>query len=187
MAFVTVVGMTAILRFIGIMNAAIWLGGSVYFSFVAGKMPFSPEMQTLLRDQFPYYSGAIAQVGVAKYFGFHIVCGVIALLHLTADWLYQERRNRALVVAVVVAIFSATLLGAFVLQPKMKRLHQQKYAINYPQPARDAAAKSFKRWHALSMTMNLFILGGLVIYTLQMTRPPEIARFVRTAPNQFTS
>jgi hypothetical protein len=29
------------------------------------------------------------------------------------------------------------------------------------------------------------MLGGLVIYTMQMTRPPENARFVRTAPGQF--
>lgn len=180
--------MTAILRFIGIMNAAIWLGGTVYFSFVAGKLPFSTEMQTLLGAQsFPYYSGAIAQLGFAKYFTFHLVCGVIALVHLTADWLYQERRNRPLVVGIVVAIFVATLLGAFVFQPKMKLLHKQKYAPNYSQAARDAAAKSFKRWHAVSMTLNLLILGGLVVHTAQMARPPEIARFVRPARNQFRS
>ena len=180
--------MTAILRFIGILNAAIWLGGSIYFSFVAGKMPFSADMQALLGAQhFPYYSGAIAQMGVSRYFGFHLVCGIAALLHITAEWLYQDRRDRILLLCVVGSIFAATLLGGFVLQPKMKRLHQQKYAVNYPQPARDAAAKSFKRWHALSMSMNLFMLGGLVVYTLQMTRPPEIARFVRTAPNQFRS
>jgi hypothetical protein len=180
--------MTAILRFIGIMNAAIWLGGSVYFSFVAGKMPFSAEMQTLLGpESFPYYSGAIAQVGVASYFNFHLFCGVVALLHLTVDWLYQGRRNRLLVIGVVVAIFIATLLGAFVFQPKMKLLHKQKYAPNYTQVARDAAAKSFKRWHAVSMTLNLLILGGLVVHTMQMTRPPEIARFVRTPPVQFRS
>jgi hypothetical protein len=178
--------MTAILRFIGIMSAAIWLGGSIYFSFVAGKMPFSPEMQTLLGAQhFPYYSGAIAQIGVSRYFGFHLACGIVALLHITAEWLYQDRRNRILLLCVVGSLFAATLLGGFVLQPKLKRLHQQKYAVNYPQPAREAAAKSFKRWHALSMTMNLFMLGGLVIYTMQMTRPPENARFVRTAPGQF--
>lgn len=180
--------MTAILRFVGIMNAAIWLGGAVFFSFVAGKMPFSSAMQKLLGEaQFPYYSGAIAQIGVSKYFGFLILCGVIALLHLAAEWLYQDRRNRAFLVWLVSVMFALTLLGGFWLQPKMQRLHQQKYAVNYPQPARDAAAKSFKRWHALSMTMNLFMLGGLVIYTMQMTKPPEIARFVRTAPNQFRS
>src|SRR5690349_6838395 len=104
--------MTALLRFIGIMNAAIWLGGSIYFSFVAGKLPFSAEMQTLLGTQyFPYYSGAIAQIGVARYFSFHLVCGIVALLHLTAEWLYQDRRNRILLFCVVVSIFAATLLG----------------------------------------------------------------------------
>ena len=179
--------MTAILRFVGILNAAIWLGGSVYFSFVAGKMPFSDAMAALLKESFPYYSGAIAQIGVSRYFNFHLFCCVIALVHLAAEWLYQERRNRKVLLWLVGGMLVMTLLGGYWLQPKMQRLHRIKYAVNYPQPARDDAAKSFKRWHAFSMTMNLFMLGGLVIYTLQMTKPPEIARFVRTAPNQFRS
>jgi len=179
--------MTAILRFVGIMNAAIWLGGAVYFSFVAGRMPFSSEMADLLKGSFPYYSGAIAQIGVSRYFGFHLFCGIIALIHLVAEWLYQDRRNRKSLLWLVGIILGLTLLGGYWLQPKMEKLHRIKYARNYSQPARDAAAKSFKRWHALSMTMNLFMLGGLVVYTMQMTRPPEIARFVRPAPNQFRS
>jgi len=179
--------MTAILRFIGILNAAIWLGGAVYFTFVAGQLPFSGDMKTLLGNAFPYYSGAIAQIGVSRYFGFHLFCCVVALVHLGAEWLYQERRNRKLLLWLVGAMLGLTLLGGYWLQPKLKRLYAIKYAANYPQPARDAAAKSFGRWHALSMTMNLFMLGGLVIYTMHMTRPPEIARFVRTAPHQFRS
>jgi hypothetical protein len=179
--------MTAILRFIGIMNAAIWLGGAVYFSFVAGRMPFSTDMNGLLGNAFPYYSGAIAQIGISRYFHFHLFCCVIALLHLGAEWLYQERRNRKLLLWLVGAMLGLTLLGGYWLQPKLKRLHIIKHAANYAQPDKDAAAKSFKQWHALSMTMNLFMLGGLVVYTMHMTRPPEIARFVRTAPGQFRS
>lgn len=179
--------MTAILRFVGILNAAIWLGGAVYFSFVSGQMPFSGEMKNLLGNSYPYYSGAIAQIGVSKYFSFHLFFCVVALVHLGAEWLYQERRNRKFLLWLVGAMLGLTLLGGYWLQPKLRDLHRTKHAINYPQPARDAAAKSFSRWHALSMTMNLFMLGGLVIYTMHMSRPPEIARFVRTAPNQFRS
>jgi len=171
------------------MNAAIWLGGAVYFSFVAGRMPFSEEMKALLGPtHYPYYSGAIAQIGISRYFGFHLFCCVIAAAHLAAEWLYQERRNRRLLLWLVGVLLGLTLVGEYWLQPKMKHLHAVKYAANYPQPQRDAAARSFRTWHALSMTMNLFMLGGLVIYTLQMSRPPEVGRFVRTpAQNQFRS
>ena len=179
--------MTAILRFIGIMNAAIWLGGAVYFSFVAGQLPFSSAMKDLLGRSHEYYSGAIAMIGVSRYFSFHLFCAIIALIHLAAEWLYQDRRNRRSLLWLVGVMLGLTLIGGYWLQPKMHHLHRVKYAVNYPESARAAADKSFKRWHGLSMTMNLFMLGGLVVYTMQMTRPPEIARFVRPAPNQFRS
>ena len=179
--------MTAILRFIGILNAAIWLGGAVYFSFVAGQMPFSGAMKDLLKDAYPYYSGAIAQIGVARYFNFLLFCNVVALAHLAAEWLYQERRNRKLMLGLVGVMLGLTLLGGYWLQPKLRDLQRLKHAANYPQPQREQAAKSFGRWHAASMTMNLFMLGGLVIYAIHMSRPAEVARFVRSAPGQFRS
>lgn len=178
--------MTGILRFMGILNAAIWLGGSVFFSFVAGQVPFSDEMRALLgQNHFPYYSGAIAQIGVARYFTFQLVCCIIALAHLAAEWLYQERHGRKFLLGLVAVMLGLTLLGNYWMQPKMKRLHAIKYAQNYPQPQRDAAARSFRTWHGFSMTLNLFMLGGLVIYLVHMSRPPEVARLVR--PMQFRS
>jgi hypothetical protein len=176
--------MTGFLRFIGILNAAIWLGGSVFFSFVAGQAPFSPEMKELLGPAYyPYFSGAIAQIGIARFFSFQLVCAIVALAHLGAEWLYQERRNRKFLLWMLATMLALTLVGDYWLRPKMRDLHKIKYAQNYPQPQRDAAARSFGMWHGISMTVNLFILGGLVVYLLQMSRPPEAARFV--SPGQF--
>jgi hypothetical protein len=174
--------MTAILRFVGILNAAIWLGGSVYFTFVAGTMPFSAEMNGLLRGYYPYYSGAIAQIGIARFFTFQLVCGIVALAHLAAEWLYQERRGRKVLLWLLGAMVGLIMLGDFWLQPKMNRLHDIKYARNYPAAQREAADRSFRVWHSLTMTMNCFMLGGMVVYLLHMSRPPETARFVRPAP-----
>lgn len=184
--------MTGVLRFAGLLTAAIWLGGAVFFSFVAGQVPFSSEMQALLGRLGPanaefaiYLRGAIAQIGVARFFDFQLICCIIALAHLAAEWLYQERRGRKFLLGLLLAILSLTLLGGYVMQPKLKTLHGIKYAPNYPAAQRDAAAKSFKMWHATSQVANLFVLGGLVIYLLHMGRPPETARFVR--PTQFRS
>lgn len=178
--------MTAILRFVGIMNAAIWLGGAFFFTFVSGQVPFSPEMKGLLEKLGPanasfsaYLGGAIAQIGISRYFTFQLVCGFVALAHLAAEWLYQERRGRKFVLWLLVAMMGLTLVGGYGLQPKLKRLHAIKHAPNYPPVQKDAAARSFGLWHGVSMTLNLFMLGGLMIYTLHMNRPPETARFVR--------
>ena len=177
-------GMTGFLRFIGILNAAIWLGGSVFFTFVAGQVPFSPGMKEVLGPVYsPYLVGAVAQVGVARFFSFQLVCAIIALAHLGAEWLYQERRNRKPLLWMLATMLAVTLLGDYWLQPNMHNLFRGKYAVNYTQPQRDAAAHSFAIWHGVSMTANLFMLGGLVVYLVQMSRPPEAARFV--SPSQF--
>ena len=178
--------MTGFLRFIGILNAAIWLGGSIYFTFVAGQVPFSPEMKGVFGAAYnPYFTGAIAQIGVARFFSFQLFCAIVAFVHLSAEWLYQDRRNRKSLVWVLGVMLAVTLLGKYALQPKMHQLFRAKYATNYTQPQRDVAARSFAIWHGVSMTANLFMLGGMVIYLVQMTRPPEVGRFV--SANQFRS
>lgn len=178
--------MTGFLRFIGILNAAIWLGGSAFFTLVAGQIPFSPEMKEVLGPvHSPYLVGAVAQVGVARFFSFQLVCAIVAIAHLGAEWLYQERRNRKFLLWMLAAMLAVTLLGDYWLQPKMRNLFRGKYAVNYTQPQRDASARSFGMWHGVSMTVNLLMLGGLIIYLVQMSRPPEAARFV--SPGQFRS
>jgi hypothetical protein len=174
--------MTAILRFVGIMNAAIWFGGSIFFSFVAGQMPFSGEMKSLLGPTYyPYFSGAIAQIGISRYFTFQLVCCVVGIVHLAAERLYQARRERRALFGLLLVLLGLTVAGDAWLRPKMKELHAIKYARNYPQAARDNAAHSFRAWHAFSQVANLFVLGGLVVYVLRMTQAPDPARFVRPA------
>ena len=187
--------MTGILRSIGLLIAAIWLGGAVYFSFAAGTLPFSVEMKALVGKMGEanagfqsYFVGAAAQLGVARYFKFQLICCIAALAHLGVEWMYQERRGRKSLLALLLAILGLTLLGDLALLPKMRELHAIKYAkptAYYTQERRDAAASSFKRWHAASQVANLFILGGLAVYLFSMGRQPEMTRFVR--PPQFRS
>src|SRR6266496_2641930 len=50
------------LRFLGILNAGVWLGAAIFFTFGAGPALFSQETQNLLGPKnYPYFSGAIAQ------------------------------------------------------------------------------------------------------------------------------
>jgi len=166
------------LRFIGILNAAIWLGGAVFFTLGAGQVPFSGSMKELLQSNYPYYSGAIAQLLVSKYFALHILCGAVALAHLAAEWLYLGRPARRSTLILLIALFAFGLLGGVWLQPKMNRLHRHKYASNLPQEVQEKAVKSFRVWHAASQVMNLFVLGGLGVYVWRANNPPDPTRFV---------
>lgn len=170
--------MIGLLRFIGILNAAIWLGGAVFFTFGAGQVPFSNAMKELLQTNYPYFSGAIAQLIIGKYFALHIFCGVIALAHMAAEWLYLGRPARKSTLILLLVLFGFGLLGSLWLQPKMKRLHQQKYAPNLTQEVQDQSAKSFRIWHGTSQALNLFVLGGLCVYAWRANNPPDPTRFV---------
>jgi hypothetical protein len=162
--------MTGILRNLGLLIAAIWLGGAVFFSFVAGSLPFSPQMKELVGKMGDanawfqaYFVGAAAQLGVARYFNFQLICCIAALAHLAVEWMYQERRGRKSLLALLLGILCVTTLAGWWLQPIMRDLHKAKYAQNFPVAQREAAAASFKRWHAVSQVGNLFVLGGLVV------------------------
>ena len=160
------------------MNAAVWLGATLFFTFGAGPAFFSPEMQALLRENYPYFSGAVAQIVIARYFHWQLVCGLIALAHMVAEWLYLGRNPPKFTVILLGSILCFGLLGGFWLQPKLKSLHQIKYSPATTAAQRLQAASSFRGWHGASQGMNLFVLIGLSIYCWRVTNPPDTLRFL---------
>lgn len=172
-------GVIGLLRFIGILNAAIWLGGGVFFTFAAGRVPFSDGMEALLQDNFPYFSGAIAQLLVAKYYGLHVLCGAVALAHLAVEWLYLGRRAKRSTLILLILLFVMGVVGRFWLHPTMKELHTFMYASNVPEELREQKTRSFRVWHAGSQVLNLFALTGLCVYVWRANNPPDPTRFVR--------
>ena len=161
------------------MNAAVWFGGAVFFTFGSGSAPFSQEMKTLLgANNFPYFSGAIAQILIARYFGLQAVCSIIACIHLLAEWLYLGRQPDRLRLLLVLGLCAAALLGGFWLQPRLKALHATKYSTKNTPEAREAAARSFRAWHGVSMGVNLVLVGGLAAYLWRVANSSEPARFV---------
>ena len=135
--------MIGFLRFVGLLNAAVWFGSAIFFTLGAGPAIFSNDMRHLLEDKnYPYFSGAIAQIIIARYFRLQIVCGLIALAHLGAEWLYLGRSPQKPGAGLLTVLLVASLIGAFWLQPKMKRLHTIKYAVNTTAANRQAASES---------------------------------------------
>ncbi len=176
--------MIGFLRFVGLMNAAIWFGAAIFFSLGVGAAPFSPEMKELLGPKnAPYFSGAIAQIFVACYFHLQLACGLVALLHVLAEWIYFGRTPQKRWLGLLVALVVIGLVGGYWMQPKMKELHKIKYGVGAKtsQVQRDAAAHSFGAWHGVAQGMNLLMLAGLAVYLWQVANPADPARFVSTA------
>jgi hypothetical protein len=164
---------------VGILNAAVWFGASVFFTFAAGLAPFSQEMRNLLGpSNFPYFSGAIAQILIARYFYFQLGCAIIAILHLLAERLYLGKYPQKLQVGLLIGLSSAALVGGYGLQPRLKALHAAKYGVNTRPEIREAADRSFKAWHGVSQVVNLMMVGGLAVYLWRAANPSDTTRFV---------
>jgi hypothetical protein len=174
------------LRFVGLMNAAVWFGAAVFFTFAAGPALFSQDMRRLLgENQFPYFSGAIAQVVIQRYFHLQIICGVVALLHTLAECFCVSRPLQKFGLGLLLGLLLCSFVGGYVMQPKIKDLHVRKYAMNYRPEIRQSAAKSLRVWHGMAQAVNLLMLGGLSLYLWRVARLVGAARFI--APGKFQS
>jgi len=141
---------------------------------------FSPEMKDLLGPKnAPYFSGAIAQILIARYFHLQLACGAVAILHLVGEWVYLGKTPRGPSLALLMGLVLIELVGGNVLQPKLKVLHKAKY-FNASPLVRESADHSFKIWHGVSQAINLLMLAGLATYVWRVANPADHARFVST-------
>jgi hypothetical protein len=162
-----------LLRIVGTFNAAIWFGSAVFFTFALTTGIFSEETKRVFGD---YYTGVIAQTLVGRYFIVHLVCGVIALLHFFGEMSYAGRPFRRFTFGLLIVVLSLGLLGGFVFMPKLKELHQVKYRGAPEQQER--AKQQFTRLHVTSRIGDIISLIAILIYTWQVTNPPDHTRFV---------
>jgi hypothetical protein len=162
----------AFLRFLGILNAAVWCGSAIFM--VAGLPAiFSDKLKTLLTVQ---GVGLAAEALVARFFVVQCVCGLIALGHLTAEWLYAGRPARRFNIILATALLWVGLIGSFWVQPKMEELHRIKY-FGRSLAEREEAGKTFAVWHGISESVNLLVICGLVVYLWRVSSPDEPPRF----------
>ena len=166
------------------MNAAVWLGAALFFTFGAEPACFSADMRALFRipaDSFP--PGAIAGVIMSRYYNLTLACGVIGLLHFLAEWLYMGRPRRKFSFGLIAALFILTLLGRNAIQPTLARQNYAHYNPKAEPAEREAAGKSFRILHPLGIMLNIITIGALIIYVTRVSSSSEALRFVR--PVQF--
>ena len=172
-----------VLRFIGVTNAAVWLGAAIFFTFGIAPVFFTDEVRRLLNG--PFWPGIIAQMALERYFFLQYVCGSVALAHLLAEWVYLGRALQRLTLGLLIGLLCVGFLGGLWFTPKLKKLYLIKSASTEQyRPLRVSpeeiarAKKSFSRWHGVSASVNLLALGGLVVYFWRVVTPSDPTRFV---------
>jgi hypothetical protein len=167
------------LRFIGLMNASVWLGAAVFFSACAVPATLSPEMEQLLgAKNFPFFSGAAAQIITSRYFVFLSVTAVVALLHLLAEWLYMGRPARRLSMFLLGGLLAVVLICGLWIEPHLETLHNRRYAPGIQTVERAAAARSLRFWQAGFVVLNSLMMAGLVVYVWRVANPSDAPRFI---------
>jgi hypothetical protein len=157
---------------VGILNAAVWCGSAIFLT-IGLPAVFSPELKKLLT---PSGVGFAAEAIVARFFLLQYWCGAIALAHLWAEWLYCGRPVRRLNLTLVLAMLTAALAGGLWAQPKMVAWHAAKY-FGKTAALQTQAGQAFALWHAASESVNLLVIGGLILYLWRVSVPPANTRF----------
>ena len=81
------------IRFIGVLNAAVWFGAAVFFTVAVGSRLFLlGDPGVLAASVLP---GRVAEVILERYFILQQWCACIALLHVLVEYLYSGRRRGA--------------------------------------------------------------------------------------------
>jgi len=157
------------LRCLGILNAAVWFGSAIFFTFAAAPAVFSQDMQKLLGgNNYPYFSGAIAQIIFNHFFLIQMICSILALFHLLGERLYFGRSPDPWRGSLLTFLIVVTLLGGFVARPRLEKLHAIKYRPSTAPAMREAADQSFRAWHGASQIANVFLLVALGIYVCRV-------------------
>ena len=161
------------------LNAAVWLGGSIFFMVQGWPLFSSPEVKELLgTGNYPYFSGALAQFSLAHFFRFQIWCAMIASVQLLAEWLYLGRPARKASFSLLALLFALALAGASVVQPRLSQLHATRFAANVPAANRAVADRAFRGWRVVTHAINMIEIAGLMIYLWRMASPSDTTRFV---------
>jgi hypothetical protein len=151
----------------------------VFLTLFAGPGFSSADMQKLLGPKFyPYFSDAIAQIIIARYFRLQIICGIIAIFHLFAEQLYFGRAPQKRWLSLLVALLALSLIGGCLLQPKLNDWNTARYDAKVPPQTRETASRSFQFWHGISQAANVLMLTGLGFYLVRVGNPPESTRFI---------
>jgi hypothetical protein len=169
----------AFLRFLGLMNAAVWFGAAVFFTFAAEPAALSPDMKDLIgTNNFPYFSVAIGDIIARRFVHLYTFCSVIALLYLVAEWLYLGKYPTRRWLLFIFSLILLGLLRGYWLQPTLRGLHDLQHARQGRVEERETAARAFHTWSYIAKSFDLALVGGLAFYVWRVGNRADPMRFI---------
>ena len=173
--------MIGFLRFVGLLNAAVWFGAALFYTVIASPAFASREMSELLTARnFPFFSVAIAQILASRFFQLQLVCSLLAVSHVLAEWLYLGKVPHRFWRALLFTLLALNLACGLWIEPRLKSWHHRAFALNAPPGTANFAARRFRAWQTTAEMVNFLMVGGLGVYLWRMANPPDPTRSLNT-------
>lgn len=149
--------MLSIARFVYVVALAVWLGETVFLSFVVAP--------TLFR-QFPVHTaGGIMSALFPGYYAVGYACGVALLASTAILWRTAAAWKWASALSALMLV--AVLYAGLIVQPRVRELRVQRQAATVSAQVEE----EFDRLHRLSVQLNGFVLvGGVLLAGVAATR-----------------
>jgi uncharacterized membrane protein len=151
--------MSAVLRYVLLLTLVLWIGGIVFFSFIASPSIF----KTLPREQ----AGQVVGDIFPRY---HLLGYISCLVAVTCllglrQWATVQAVGTAMILLVLMGGIQVTM--GTVVGPKVIEARDA-VKSTAPGPEKDRLEKKFRGLHGVSMILNLvlLILGLILLYWL---------------------
>lgn len=177
----------AFLRFIGLMNAAVWFGAVVVYAALISPAMLSPEMLDIFggarNPMAPAYRGLAMEIVASKFYWIHFICAGVMAFHLLMDWLFTGKAARTLMLYLAGTMIVLGLANGVLLFQKMKELHRIHYKYTPPPVTKEQVeikAKAATMHDALQTATEVIhwiMVAGLLVYTWKTATPGEQPRF----------
>src|SRR5262249_5365758 len=151
-------------------------GAALFLIFGVDPALGSAAINDLLGPRnFPYFSGAISQVVVARYLHFYLFFSLVALVHIAGEWLYLGKYPSRTWLALVLGLILAGLVQNYWLQPNLRSWHRLRFSQTSQS---QAVERNVTYGLRASETINLLTVVGLAVYLWRIANPPDPARFL---------
>jgi hypothetical protein len=177
--------MQSAIRFIGVLNAAVWLGAAVFFTLAVGPAFLSAEMLSFLPHA---HASRAAEVMLDRYFVVQQWCAGVALAHLLLEYAQSGRYVGGWVLGLLAGLLGVSVAGGRWLGPTLHELQRVKYSTL---AAAAQKAEATSRFMALNLgfeVVNVLVILVLLYYLWRLSRPTNGARFAgldRRKSNSF--
>lgn len=159
------------LRTLGVLNAAIWFGSAASMVLFASPSLHSAAMLTLLGPKhYPYFSDAITQILLTRWFHWQIVFGVIALIHFFGERLYFGQTAIKFPPGLLMALLGIMLLDGTLIQSRCQRYLPAQIAVNLSAEAKARSTASFHAWDTAGAFAHVLLAVGLGLYVLRLSQ-----------------